>query len=187
MRSMNTVLLLDVDGVIFPRDKTSVSEPVVCSFFLKSLNGNWSSVIAPETIKLLELLNEQNSVEVKWLSTWSSETVLLNEEFGLNFEFIAETPDPKIHRKIDDWWKTREVKKLLASGHKVIWIDDSIDESVNERFWASEDADEFSLNEFMLQSGVWARQNGVKVIAPDGRFGLRSKERGEILGILASL
>ena len=119
--SADTVLLLDVDGVLNVEDGSAWGEVLMgggeASCYGRTYWLDWSE----SAMARLRALAEHPRVEIRWCTTWCGATEQLERLFGLPalseaFGGIERSEAPE--------YKLAAARGVLAEGRRLIWVDD---------------------------------------------------------------
>lgn len=117
------VLALDIDGVLGPVGRRRGEAYEV----LPGVGWQGSIAYVPTIIDRIARLHASGCVEVQWLTSWEDEANEAWAQVGFGpFRTLRSRDVPSGIR----WWKAEHVRRLLADGRRVIWIDDEIGDHV---------------------------------------------------------
>jgi hypothetical protein len=120
------MLILDLDGVISPYGDEPKGGMAVARV------GGYRMLYRPDVVAGLNALNRQGEVQLRWLTSWSSDArTHVAPALGLDdFPVLAEVENNATDRT---WWKLRTVLGRLPAGIRFAWIDDELTPRRQER------------------------------------------------------
>ncbi|PRA13318.1 hypothetical protein CQ010_01340 [Arthrobacter sp. MYb211] len=127
---MNTIIYLDVDGVINAiRNGTPSQKRTGFTDFKRANINGYQIQWAQELIDHLNALATRDGVTIKWLTTWEHDAAqTLSPQIGLNGQNWEVLTGDQHAWQGRDWWKLKAIQADTAT-HKpdlAIWIDDDI-------------------------------------------------------------
>lgn len=118
------VLLPDVDGVLAPTG--GPDEPLDVTWHDLEPGATW---FYTETIDRFRALTSGPLVDTRWLTTWHENAPNnLAPALGLgDWNHYDKRDAPPLEKfPYAEWWKERVVRTVLATGARVVWVDDQI-------------------------------------------------------------
>lgn len=133
---MLPIVALDIDGVLAPiggsSGVTTEMEEAWPKEAWSTTPSNFNLRVAQPVIDFFVKLHENHRAQIFWHTTWrESAQGKFASELGLpHWEVLENAVN---YHSSPGWWKWDDVVLRLEAGHRVIWIDDDIDDSEEVR------------------------------------------------------
>lgn len=139
---MNTIIYLDVDGVINAiRNGTPSQKRTGFQDFRREVVRGYQIQYAQELVDWLNTLAMRPDVTIKWLTTWEHDAAgMLAPQIGLNGQLWEVLTGDQHAWQGRNWWKLGAIRADHEK-HKpglAIWIDDDIKLEREALYWAAE-------------------------------------------------